>query len=126
MLLNHVGVANRTVDQAVSFYGEFLGLEKTKETVLASELTEQLFSVREETRMLVFEGEGTKVEVFITDSGPASYGYDHFGLYIESLEDIRVKAEHAGVEFIEGRYGEKIVCFLKDFSGNLIEIKQKP
>jgi catechol 2,3-dioxygenase-like lactoylglutathione lyase family enzyme len=124
MLLNHVGIINRNEDQASRFYGDFLGLELTKEALLAPELSEQLFSVSQEIKMMVFEDEGIKVEVFITDFKPAGTDIAHFGIFIDNLSEITEKARESGVELITGKHKEKTVYFLRDFSGNLIEIKQ--
>jgi catechol 2,3-dioxygenase-like lactoylglutathione lyase family enzyme len=125
MLLNHVGIINRNEDQAARFYGDFLGLDLTKEALLARELSEQLFSVSQEIKMMVFEKEGIKVEVFITDFKPAVPDIAHFGIFIDNLSEITEKARGADVELITGKHKEKTVYFLRDFSGNLIEIKQK-
>ena len=124
MLLNHIGIINRNEDQALHFYRDFLGLEMTKEMLLAPELSDQLFSVSREVKLLVFEKKGIKVEVFISDFEPTRPDFAHFGLFVDNLSEITEKARQSGVEVIVGSYKDKTVYFLKDFSGNLIEIKQ--
>lgn len=124
MVLNHIGTVNGSEEEAVRFYADFLGLEKTREFVVAAGLSEQLFSVSREIKVLVFERQGIKIEVFICpDCMPPSPDFRHIGLFVEDLPGILEKARRAEVKVIEGRSGEKIVHFLKDFSGNLIEIK---
>lgn len=125
MLLNHVGITNRSEEQALRFYGDLLGLEKTKEILLAPELSEQIFAVSKEIKILVFEAQGIKVEVFISDFKEALPDFAHFGIFIDNLSELIEKAKRSDVEFIVGTHKEKTVYFLKDFSGNLIEIKQK-
>ncbi len=64
MLLNHVGIINESEEKAVRFYHDFLGLEKTREFVVSTKLSEQLFSVSREIKVLVFERDSIKIEVF--------------------------------------------------------------
>lgn len=126
MLLNHIGVFNKNEDQAVRFYGNFLGFRKTREFTVPQELSEQLFSVSEDLKILVFENEGTKIEVFICAyCSQPSPDFSHSGFLLDNLSDIIEKAPGAGVELITGRTKEKTVYFIKDFSGNLFEIKQQ-
>jgi len=123
MLLNHVGIANESEEKAVRFYHGLLGFEKTREFVVSTKLSEQLFSVSREIKVLVFERAGIKLEVFICpECKPPSPDYSHIGFLLDNFHAIKEKAQEMGV-FIVGRTDEKTVYFLKDFSGNLIEIK---
>ncbi len=126
MQLDHVGVINKSEEQALKFYRDFLGLEKTKETLLAPELSEQLFSLSKEIKVMVFEGEGIKIEVFISDFQPENPNFTHFSIMVDSLSEITERADRFNVDVIIGRHKDKTVCFIKDFSGNLIEVKQRP
>ena len=125
MELNHVGITNKTEKQALHFYQDFLGLEKTREILLAVELSEQLFSLSQEIKVLVFEKPGIKIEVFISDFQHAKPNFTHFGMMLDNFSEVTEKAQRSHVDLIIGKYKDKIVYFLKDFSGNLIEIKQK-
>ncbi len=124
MQLNHTGIINRSEEEALRFYQDFLGLEKTREMVLSPELSEQLFSLFQEIKVLVFEKSGMKLEVFISDFQLGHPNFTHFGIVVENLPEIREKAKQSDVDVIIGKHKEKTVYFLKDFSGNLIEIKQ--
>ena len=126
MELNHVGITNTSEDQAMRFYRDFLGLEKTREIILAPELSAQLFSLPQEIKVLVFERPGLKVEVFISDLlQHANPNFTHFGIVVDNLAELMEKAQKSRVDLIVGKYKEKTVYFIKDFSGNLIEIKQR-
>lgn len=125
MELNHIGVTNKSEGQALQFYRDFLGLEKTREILLAPELSEQLFSLSQEVKVLVFEKTGIKVEVFISDFHHANPNFTHFGIMLDNFSEVIEKARRSNVDIIMGRHKDKTVYFLKDFSGNLIEIKQK-
>ncbi len=125
MELNHVGITNKTEKQALQFYQDFLGLEKTREILLPPELSGQLFSLFQEIKVLVFEKPGIKIEVFISDFQHANPNLTHFGLMLDNFSEVTEKAQRSHVDLIIGKHKDKIVYFLKDFSGNLIEIKQK-
>lgn len=126
MLLNHIGVTNKSREDAIRFYGDFLGVDLSRETVVSQELSEQLFDISQNIPMLVFEKEGVKIEVFICpEYKKPSHAINHFGLLLENFSEIIEKASASGVELIVGKTKDKTVYFVKDFSGNLIEIKQK-
>ncbi len=125
MQLNHIGIINKSEEQALQFYKDFLGLEKTKEILLSPELSEQLFALSQEIKVLVFENDGIKIEVFISDFQPANPNFTHFGVMLNNFSEITEKAQRSNVDIIIGKHKEKTVYFLKDFSGNLIEVKQK-
>ena len=127
MDLNHVGLINLNEAHAELFYGEVLGFRKTRDFNLPVDLSEQLFDQSREIKILVFERDGIKLEVFICPECKQHLqpDFSHLGLYIDNLDELLKKASHAGVEHIMGKTNEKSVHFVKDFSGNLIEIKQK-
>ena len=125
MELNHIGITNKSVEQAIRFYQDFLSLEKTREILLPPELSEQLFSLSQEIKVLVFEKPGIKIEVFISDFQHANPNFTHFGMMLDNLSEVTEKAKRSRVDLIIGKHKDKTVYFLKDFSGNLIEIKQK-
>ncbi len=126
MLLNHVGIINRSEEQAVRFYKDFLGFVIAKESIVSQELSEQLFAVSREVKLLVFEKDGIKIEVFICpDYKQPCPDFSHIGLMLDDFSGIIEKAPQAGIELIIGKTREKTVHFIKDLSGNLIEIKQK-
>lgn len=126
MLLNHIGIINKNEELAIRFYKDFLGLEKTKEVILSPELSKQLFSLSQEIKVLVFEKDGIKIEVFISDFKHAQPDLAHFSIMLDNFTEITEKAKQSNVDIIIGKHKEKTVYFIKDYCGNLIEIKQKP
>jgi catechol 2,3-dioxygenase-like lactoylglutathione lyase family enzyme len=126
MQLNHTGIINHSEVSALRFYQDFLGFKKVKESIVPLELSEQLFSVSSEINVIVLEKDGIKLEVFICpDCKQPSPDLRHIGLLVDDLSSVVEKARKANVEVIIGKTHEKTVYFLRDFSGNLIEVKQK-
>ena len=125
MLLNHAGVVNKSREEALRFYRDFLGFAVIKESVISKELSGQLFSVDRDVTMLAFGKNGVKIEVFICpECGLPSPDLRHIGLLLENFAEVMEKARPAGVGVITGKTKDKTVYFIRDFSGNLIEIKQ--
>jgi extradiol dioxygenase family protein len=121
-----VGIVNESEEKAERFYGEFLGLQKTRQYMVPPELSEQLFSISSEIKALVFERDEIKIEVFICpECRQPSPELRHIGLLLNDLQAILNRARVFGVEHIVGKTREKTVHFIRDFSGNLIEVKQK-
>ncbi|MBI5666232.1 MAG: VOC family protein [Nitrospirae bacterium] len=121
-----MGITNKSEEDAVRFYRDFLGFELTRKSVIPAELTGQIFSLGRDINMLVFEKAGTKIEVFISPEYTLpSPAINHVGLLLDNFQEIAEKALQAGVKLIVGRTRDKTVYFINDFTGNLIEIKQK-
>ena len=126
MLLNHVGVINKSREDALRFYKDFLGFDLTREASVSRELAQQLFSIAKDIPMMVFEKEAIKIEVFIyPESKQPSPDIKHIGFLLDNFSEVIKSAPAAGIELITGKTKDKTVYFIKDLSGNLIEIKQK-
>lgn len=124
MFLNHIGVINKNAEEAERFYQGFLGLDKQKDLILPPELSEELFSVKGEIRLMAFGMGDQKVEVFIYPYyNLPSPNIPHMGLLVDNFQEIIDKAGKNGVRVIKGSHNEKTVYFIMDFSGNMIEIK---
>ena len=125
MLLNHVGVFNTKREDALRFYRDFLGFDLTREVAVSKELSEQLFAVTHDIPMMVFEKDGIKIEVFIcSECRQPLPDIKHIGLSVENFSEILETAPKASIDLIIGKTKDKTVYFIKDLSGNLIEIKQ--
>jgi catechol 2,3-dioxygenase-like lactoylglutathione lyase family enzyme len=125
MVLDHIGIINKSEEEAVRFYQDILGLEKIKDSVSIADLSEQLFSVSKDIKMVVFGKGSVKVEVFILpEFTHPSPNIPHLGIQVENLQELLDRAKQAGARVITGKRGDKTVYFLQDFSGNLIEVKQ--
>ncbi len=127
MLFNHVAIVNASIEQAEKFYGQFLELEKSREYTVTSELANQLFNVNNDIQAIVYEKNSIRFEIFIyPESTPENTDIRHSALYVDDLTAFLDRARQFEVEHITGRIPDKTVHFIKDYSGNKIEVKQKP
>lgn len=125
MNIHHVGIINNKEDNADRFYSGFLGLKRVRQYTVPPELSEQLFSIKEEIKAIVYEGNGIRIEVFIYPKFKRfREEIRHTGILVEDMQSILNKAKSYSVEYIIGKTKDKTVHFIKDYSGNLIEIKQ--
>lgn len=124
MVLNHVGVVNSTAEEAQMFYGDFFGMTLIKDYMVSATLSDALFAVPEGIRMMVFGMEKYKIEVFIhPNHRRESPTIAHFGLLVDHFDELLKRADEHGVTLVIGSHQEKTVYFVKDFSGNMVEIK---
>ena len=124
MKIDHIGIVNRSEEEAVRFYQEYLGLEKIRDFMVGQELSMQLFSHAWEIKVLVFEKNDVKLEIFILQNyTPPSPQIGHTCLYIDRFSELIENSKTSGVTVIRGSHQGKTVHFLKDFSDNMIEIK---
>ncbi len=124
MVLDHIGIVNKSEEDALRFYRDILGLDKIKDSVSTADLSEQLFLISKDIKMIVFGKGRVKVEIFILPEFiHPSPNIPHLGIQVENLEGLLERARQLGARVIKGQRGDKTVYFLQDFSGNLIEVK---
>jgi catechol 2,3-dioxygenase-like lactoylglutathione lyase family enzyme len=125
MLFHHVANINKNEKDALAFYQDFLGLKKVREYTVSPQLGEQLFSLSREMNVITFEKENVRIEIFICpDFNLPSPNIPHFALHFENFNEFLDNAKKAQVPIITGMKKDKKVYFIKDYSGNLIEVKQ--
>ncbi len=125
MKLNHIGITSRSAELSDRFYRDFLGFTDIKRSVLPADLASQIFSVSQDIDMITYAKGEIRIEVFICpECSQPSPDFRHIGLYVDDLNSVIDKAEEYGIENTVGKKGDKVVHFLKDLSGNLVEIKQ--
>lgn len=123
--LHHVALVRTSEAGAESFFAGLLGLARVRETSASAELSRTLFGVSREHRMLVYEGPGLRVEVFLAPEPEAVAGrISHLCLEVPDRAAFVERARTAGVEVREAERGAGTVVFLADEDGNLYEIKQ--
>ncbi len=124
MRLHHVALVCSTRENADRFYEELVGLEKIKVSALSKELAEQIFDISLECEMITYGNENFSIEVFVGERVPGkTSGVGHFCLQTKDREDFLAKCDSAGLTVKRVPKGDSVVTFVKDFDGNLIEIK---
>jgi catechol 2,3-dioxygenase-like lactoylglutathione lyase family enzyme len=126
MLLKHVGLACSTEDNADHFYKDLLGLSKSEPKTLPPGLAKAIFKLDAELQIINYMNENIHFEVFITGlPDNQSRQIAHQCLEVEDLAGFIEKCRHLSVEVTQIPKGDKILTFIRDFDGNLFEIKGK-
>ena len=126
MRLRHVGLTCGSEENSDRFYRDLLGLEKSAVKTLPARLSEAIFNLDAELRIINYTGENVHFEIFITRQLIDQDGrIEHACLEVADLESFLEKCHAMEVEISQISKGEKILTFIKDFDGNLFEITRK-
>lgn len=123
--LNHMAVCNRSADEARRFYAELLGFKEAYQFTVDRELAEKIFDIPQDLQVLVFANNSLKLEVFIpAEQVPIATAINHICLEVEQRPDCIRRCRQLGVEVREIQREHGVTIFVKDFYGNLLEIKE--
>ncbi len=131
MKVDHVGIAVRSIEEALPFYRESLGLEAAETHVVESQKVKVAFLPAGGTKLELLEptSPDSAVAKFIERRGP---GLHHVAFAVDGLEDHMQDLAARGRPPLDerprpGSRGTK-VCFLhpKDCHGVLVELVEHP
>ena len=120
--IHHVAVECTSEHHADLFFSTVLGLPKVKSTVLSKELSAAIFRSPKEVGFVFYDDGITRFEVFIAD-GSQKPTFAHICLTIADTDDFVARCKQQGLApFFVERNGRQLL-FVRDFCGNLYEIK---
>ena len=124
MRLKHVGLTSSSEEKADTFYADLLGLTKSEPTALPRELSKAIFRVDSELVIINYQDEQVHFEIFVTGpDGDNSRKIAHACLEVDNLEVFLENCSRLQVEVARIPKGDKELIFIKDFDGNLFEVK---
>jgi catechol 2,3-dioxygenase-like lactoylglutathione lyase family enzyme len=125
MHIHHVGVVCRSRESADRFYGELLGLERIRSFPISRELSRGLFGFDGGFEAHTYVKGDMNVEVFVVTEGFTTNPHlHHAALGVENQERFLASCREAGVEVIQVPKGDKTITMIKDFDGNIFEIRE--
>ena len=110
--------------QAEIFFGKILNLHLNKTFSLSKELSNEIFKINEEVTVDVYCNEKSYFEVFITKTKNQNC-FNHVCIEIDNKQDLIERCKKYNIEPLFVKKGEKTLLFIRDFSDNLFEIKEK-
>jgi len=120
----HMGLACRSEANADRFFVAVLGLTKSTPKTLAAQVSKGCFGVAADLEMIYYTGEGVQFEVFIDPNRESSNDpLIHACLTVEDRETFLARCEAEDVEVRRVPKGEALLTFIRDYDGNLYEIK---
>ncbi len=127
VLIKHVALCMDSKDHARSFYQDLLNAELVKEFEVSKSVVKQIFSIdidQQHLTVMVFENENLLFEIFISKK-IARNGLDHVCISVDNLNGFIKQCQSMNITVLKIPKNNKTLVFIKDFSGNLFEIKEK-
>ncbi len=124
MLLKHVGLTSSSEENSDKFYQDLLGLNKAEPKTLPSDLCKAIFNLDAELPIINYLDENIHFEIFITSASKSNnLKIEHLCLEVDDLSGFIEKCRGLSVEVARIPKGDKTLTFIKDYDGNLFEIK---
>ena len=123
-LLNHVALQCNDKEKVETFFTEVLELPIKKKFTVSRELSEAIFGIDESVDVEVYDNNETRFEIFITQT-EEKRGYGHVCIEIDNKKEFIDRCKQYGIKPMFITKGGKNLLFVRDFSGNLFEIKEK-
>jgi catechol 2,3-dioxygenase-like lactoylglutathione lyase family enzyme len=106
------------------FYKNLLGLEKSEPKILPMPLSKAIFNVDSELMMINYQGEQVHFEIFISGhSINDGRQIEHVCLEVNDLQNFLKKCRDLDIEISQIPKGDRTLIFIRDYDGNLFEIK---
>jgi len=124
MLLRHIALTCSSEKKSDRFYKNLLGLEKSEPKILPTPLSKAIFDVDCELMMIHYQDEQVHFEIFITGhSTHVDRHIEHVCLEVDNLQNFLKRCRDLDVETFQIPKGDRTLTFIRDYDGNLFEIK---
>ena len=126
MNIKHVGLVSGSEKNADKFFGELLGLKKAELKTLPAALSQALFEVNSDLEVINYQNDQAHFEIFISGAHQSSQRpIPHVCLEVDDLPSFLQKCRLLDVQVLQIRKGDSQLTFIRDYDGNLFEIKEK-
>lgn len=126
MFLNHIALLCSSEENSDRFYQGVLGLKKMQSKVVAADLSEKIFKLKRSYPLVNYANDHLKFEIFISEQKDIEdRRISHVCLDIGNMDIFLAKCREMNVEINRITKGESLYIFIKDYDGNLFEIKEK-
>lgn len=122
-MLNHIALQINQESELDNFYKGILGFEVLRRFELRENLSASIFGLKKNVDVILIRKENLTVELFITDGIVPFQGYNHTCLNVNDREKIINNCRQLNYEVIEIPREKSNLCFVKDNTGNLFELK---
>jgi catechol 2,3-dioxygenase-like lactoylglutathione lyase family enzyme len=122
----HIGLASSTQENADRFYGDLLGLDKTRESQLTKDLAQGLFGIGQGCDIVYYGNDRLVFEVFITGwREQTAPKITHTCIEVDDRAELLRRCREMGYEVREVAKDGHVVVFIADLDGNLFEVKDR-
>jgi len=125
--LKHVALTIDSKKHAVQFYEQVLDGKLIREFEIDPDLVTQIFSitVSDKIPVMLFEIDLVQFEIFIVGDQTVADRFDHMCISVNDMNEFKKQCLTYGLSVSVIPKGQKELVFIKDFVGNLFEIKQR-
>ena len=126
--IHHFGLFTAKPDELIEFYTKKLGFVLLGTKVVSASHMEQIFGLRKQSPVAKLKRQDVILELFSPDHidiplpGESGLGLNHWGLEVESVETFLTEMEPMGVDIVSVDFNGRIIHFIRDPEGNLIEV----
>ena len=124
MNLRHVALTCSSEKNSDRFYKNLLGLQKSEPKILPLHLSKAIFNIDFELPIINYLSEDAHFEIFIIGHSMNHVRHlAHICLEVDDLQGFLKKCRDLEVEVSQIPKGDRTLTFIRDFDGNLFEIK---
>ena len=120
----HVALTYADRKKAKIFFTDILGIPLTRTFTVSEKLADTFFGLEEEVDVDVYDNGEIVFEVFITKRSK-QMSFEHTCMEINNKQAFIERCRHYDIEPILVDKNGKISVFVRDFSDNLFEIKER-
>ena len=121
-VLQHIAINCKSREDANIFFTKILDLKLQKSYSLNPELSKQIFNTFKQVDIFVYGDNFIVFEVFITQK-EIKHFFEHVCIKLTDKKKFIEKCKKYGLKPYQINKEKKKLLFVKDFSGNLYEIK---
>ncbi len=131
MILNHIALVCSSEKNSDKFYQEILELRKLESKTVPAELSKKIFGSEHAYQLIKYGNKDIVFEIFIAVEQdraairPSQIRIEHTCIEVDAIDAFLRKCAAGAVEIRRIPKDEGQLVFVKDFDGNLFEIKGK-
>ncbi len=126
MFLNHIALVCSSEENSDRFYQGMLGLKKMQSKIVGADMSAKIFNLKHSYPLINYANEHLKFEIFISEQKDIEIKrISHVCLDVGNMETFLAKCTEMNVEILRIPKGESVYIFVRDYDGNLFEIKEK-
>jgi len=122
--IHHIALQCDNKEKALLFYQKTLGLKETKTFFLSESLTYNIFNLNLSVEVIVFQNDSLYIEVFIVPR-KIKKTCAHTCILVDNLVEFIDLCKKNHVDYYSVKKEDRNLWFAKDFSGNILEMKEK-
>jgi len=121
--IHHIALQCDNKEKALLFYQKTLCLKETKTFFLSESLTYNIFNLDLSVEVIVFQNDSLNIEVFIVP-GKIKKTCAHTCFLVDNLVEFIDLCKKNHVDYYSVKKEDRNLWFVKDFSGNIFELKE--